>query len=128
MLVADCLLFLLKIGDNLSETLFQNLDLVLVRLDLVCLHGGALLVLLLCPRIDGYIALDLPIGLLLPRDLLLVLLQLVALTDRLQGQALILVVDLALNRLDRYRLKRGKQLHLDGMYDLLLWASWLAFC
>ena len=74
MLVADRLLFLLKIGDNLSETLFQNLDLVLVRLDLVCLHGGALLVLLLGPRIDGYIALDLTIGLLLPRNLLLVLL------------------------------------------------------
>ena len=100
MLVADHLLFLLKVGNNLSERLLKNLDLVLVHLDLARLHLGALLILLLRAGVDRDVSLDLLVDLLLVLNLLLVLLQFVALGDRFQSQRLVFFMDLALDRLD----------------------------
>ena len=101
-LVSDHLFLLLKVCDDLRQTLLEDLDLVLVRLYLVSLHRGALLVLLFSACIDSNISFDLPILVFLPLNLLLVLLQLVALTDSLQGQALIFIVNLTLDSLNSY--------------------------
>ena len=100
MLVSDHLLFFLKVGYDLRKTLFKDLNLVFIGLNLIPLHSCSLLVLLLRARIDRNISLNLAIGLLLPLDLLFVLLELVPLADGFESQALVLVVDLALNRLD----------------------------
>ena len=102
MLISDHFLFFLEVGDNLRETLLKDLNLVLIGLYLIHLHSSPLLVLLLRACIDRNISLDLTIGLLLPLDLLLVLLELVPLADGLESQALVFIMDLALDRLDSY--------------------------
>ena len=102
MLVSDHLFFFLKIGDDLRKTLFKDLNLVFIGLDLIPLHSCSLLILFLGAGIDRNISLDFAIGLLLPLDFLLVLFELVPLADGLEGQALVFIVNLTLNRLDCY--------------------------
>ena len=101
MLVPHHLLLFLEISDDLRQTLLEDLDLVLVGLDLVGLHGGSLRILLFCAHVNRNISLNLPIVLFLPRDLLLVLLQFVTLCHRLVRQIFILLMNLTLNRLNR---------------------------
>ena len=79
MLVSDHFFFLFEVTDDLSQTLFQNLDFVLVSLDFLSLLVSSLLVLLLSSCIDGDIALDLFVSLLVRLDLFLLLVQFVAL-------------------------------------------------
>lgn len=100
MLVSDHFFLFLKVAYYLGQRLLQNLNLVLVRLDLVRLIASALLVLLFSPSIDSNITFDFAIGFLLLLNLFLVLLKLVALRDSLQSQVLIFIVDLTLNRQD----------------------------
>lgn len=99
MLVAHHLLFFFEVSNDLRKTFLENLNFVLVGLDLVCLHLSALLILLFCSRVDGDVAFDFPINLLLLLNLLLVLLKLVSLRDGLQCERLVLIVDLTFNRL-----------------------------
>ena len=80
-LIAHHFFLLLKVGDDLSKRLFQDLDLVFVRLNLTGLHLGALLVLLFSACIDSNVSLDLLVNLLLSLNLLLVLFQFVTLRD-----------------------------------------------
>lgn len=82
-LVADHFLFFLKVSDYLSQTLLQNLDLVLVCFDLIALKICPLLVLLLCSLIDRNVPLDFSILLFLLLNFALVFFQFVPLGDSL---------------------------------------------
>ena len=102
MLISNHLLFLLEVRDNLSQGFFQYLDLVLVRFDLILLHIGPLLILLLSTRIDSYVSLDLSVNIFLLLYLFLVFLEFVSLRDCLQSETLIFLMDLTLDCLNSY--------------------------
>ena len=82
-LVPDHFFLFLEVTHDLSQRFLQNLNLVLVRLDLVCLIASALLVLLLSPSIDSDVTFDFAVCFLLLLDFFLVFLELVALRDSL---------------------------------------------
>ena len=84
-LVPDHLFLFFEISDNLRQTLLKNLNLVLVGLDPISLHGGSLCVLLLGTLVDRNISLDFTIRLPLATDLFLMLFELVTLADCLES-------------------------------------------
>ena len=106
MLVPDHLLLFSEIGDNLRQTLLKNLNFVLVSLDPIGLHGGSLCVLLLGTLVDRNISLDFTIRLPLATDLFLMLFELVTLTNRLEGEALVFVMNLTLDCLYSYSINK----------------------
>lgn len=100
MLIPDHLLLFLEVSNDLRQRLLEDLNLILVCLDLSTLHLGSLLVLLFGAGINSDIALDFTVCLFLTLDLLLMLLKFVPLRDSLQGERLVFLVNLALNRLN----------------------------
>ena len=128
-LVPDHFFLLLEVTDDLSQAFFQNLDFVLVGLDFLSLLVSSLLVLLLSSCIDGDIALDLFISLLMRLDLFLLLVQFVTLRDCLQCQVLVFLVDLPFNGEDSCREGKERLRHqlVEPNYNLLLCASYSAF-
>ena len=81
MLVSDHFLFFLEISYDLGQALLEDLDLVLVSLDLVRLHIGALLVLLFSTCIDRNVSFDLAIRLFLATNFFLMLFKFVPLAN-----------------------------------------------
>lgn len=105
MLVAHHFLLLFKVGNCLCQTLLKDLNLVLASFNFVGLHGGSLGVLLLSALVDRNVSHNLFIRFLLLLDLPLLLFKFVSLRNRLQGQLLVFIVDLSLDRLNGYAVK-----------------------
>lgn len=99
-LIPDHLLLFLEVSNDLRQRLLEDLNLILVCFDLSTLHLGSLLVLLFGAGINSDVALDFTVCLFLTLDLLLMLLKFVPLRDSLQGERLVFLVNLALNRLN----------------------------
>ena len=79
MLVSNQLFFFLKVCNNLSKTLLEYLNLILVLIDSLCLIGRPLLVLLIHALVDGDVSHNLLVCILLLFDFSLLLLKLVTL-------------------------------------------------
>ena len=103
MLIPDQLLLLLEVRDDLGQTLLQDLYLLLVGIDLPCLHLSPLCILLLGALLDGEVSLEVLVDVLLLVDCSLVIVDLVTLRNGLLRPLLILKVDVLLNDLDVYR-------------------------
>ena len=103
MLIPDQFLLLLEVRDDLGQTLLQDLYLLLVGIDLPCLHLSPLCILLLGALLDGEVSLEVLVDVLLLVDCSLVIVDLVTLRNGLLRPLLILKVDVLLNDLDVYR-------------------------
>jgi hypothetical protein len=121
-LISNHLLFFFKVRNDLSETLFENLNFVLIGFDFVGLHGLTLGVLLFSTLVDCYISLDLPIFLFLQLNYLLSLFKLVSLRDRLQRETLIFLMNLSLDSLNGYK-SDVSVLKRTYFFELLGWLS-----
>ena len=84
-LVAHHFFLLFEVADDLGKRLLKYLDFVLVRLNLLCLLGGSLLVLLLSAGVDRDVPLDLLVRFFVLFNLFLLLVELVTLRDRFKG-------------------------------------------
>ena len=100
MLVANQLLFFLKISNYLCETLFQHLDFLFRLLDLLCLELATFCILLFSALLDIQVSFQILILILLLVDCSFVIVDFVTLGNCFLCPFLVLQMDVFLNDLN----------------------------